>query len=393
MAPLEKHHVIQACLAAGACAARVSPTSPPAQDLEAHASWLQNYSGHAQPSIPGLSFLFEHLSLKSDVRHLWPQAQSVVCVAVAFDCLPEGEFHRHKAFSEIRSQEEPRKLEGHISSYAQWADYHLLMRHLLDGVGRLIKTRTHGQVDFRVCVDTDPLLEKGLARGCGLGWIGRNSCLIVPHVGSRVVLGELLLDHRLPPDEPLEGDPCEGCRVCQDACPTRALEEAYTLDAARCLAYLTIEHPGDLPQSYAAALENRLFGCDTCVAVCPHNASPLPKTTPTLASLSKKEKASPASAPTLPSKTPFSTGPWVSLKEVSSWGSRQTTRKLKGTALSRLSPSLLRRNLCHVLANLKTPETRDLLAKFRDSPSARVRSAALQEIGRASCRERVCVGV
>ena len=165
---------------------------------------------------------------------------------------------------------------GNVAAYARGEDYHrVVRRHLKDVVDDLKPLAPKGS-HFRVCVDTAPLLEREIAVRAGLGFIGKNGMLIVPGVGSHVVLGEILTDVTLAPSaSPFEdgADRCGSCTACLEACPTQAFVAPRVLDSAKCLSYLTIEKRGPFTPAEEAALGGRLFGCDDCQDVCPFNAA------------------------------------------------------------------------------------------------------------------------
>ena len=176
---------------------------------------------------------------------------------------------------------------GRIAAYAaSGQDYHNILPPRLDALREQIERITGRAVQARSYTDTGPILERDLASQAGLGWIGKNTCLIRPGHGSYFFLAELLLDVALEADEPWQTDHCGSCRRCIEACPTGCIQADRTLDANRCLAYLTIEHKGPIPLELRPAVGNWIFGCDICQSVCPWNqrfaaASGDPAFTPT----------------------------------------------------------------------------------------------------------------
>jgi epoxyqueuosine reductase len=155
-----------------------------------------------------------------------------------------------------------------ISVYAQGDDYHDLIKKRLKRLASAIQAGFGGEV--KVFVDTAPLMEKPLAEAAGLGWQGKHTNLVSREFGSWLFLGAILTTLELAADEP-GADHCGQCRACLDICPTNAFPAPYQLDARACLSYLTIEHAGPIPERYRAALGNRIYGCDDCLAVCPWN--------------------------------------------------------------------------------------------------------------------------
>ncbi|MGA7991026.1 MAG: tRNA epoxyqueuosine(34) reductase QueG, partial [Thermoanaerobaculia bacterium] len=165
---------------------------------------------------------------------------------------------------------------GNVAAYARGEDYHRTLRRHLKGVIDDLRPFAPDGSHFRVCVDTAPLLEREVAVRAGLGFIGKNGMLIVPGVGSHVVLGEILTDVALAASvAPFAdgADRCGSCTACLEACPTQAFVAPRILDATKCLSYLTIEKRGPLSPGEETALSGRLFGCDDCQDACPFNAA------------------------------------------------------------------------------------------------------------------------
>ena len=157
---------------------------------------------------------------------------------------------------------------GAISVYAQNRDYHDVVKGRLKLVAGKLSARIGA--DVKVFVDTAPVMEKPLAEAAGLGWQGKHTNLVSREFGSWLFLGSIFTTAELQPDE-AEPDRCGSCRACLDICPTAAFPAPYQLDARRCISYLTIEHKEPIPYEFRAAIGNRIYGCDDCLAVCPWN--------------------------------------------------------------------------------------------------------------------------
>ena len=195
---------------------------------------------------------------RGDPRELLPSAKTIVCVGKLYN--PDVPY----------STDSDTPGEGWISRYAWDRDYHYSMRERLEQLA--CSMRRHADFEFKICVDTAPLLERSYARSAGLGWIGRNTCLIHEPLGSWFFLGELITSLDLEPDSP-PADRCGTCTRCIEACPTRAIDDGgYSLDARLCISYLTIELRGAIPEELRPAVGGHVFGCDICQDVCPWNS-------------------------------------------------------------------------------------------------------------------------
>ena len=161
-----------------------------------------------------------------------------------------------------------KKARGNISVYARADDYHDLIKGKLKQIAQWFAHEAGA--DVKVFVDTAPVMEKPLGEAAGLGWQGKHTNLVSRELGSWFFLGAMFTDADLPADE-AETDHCGSCRACLDICPTDAFPAPYRLDARRCISYLTIEHKGHIAEEFRAAMGNRIYGCDDCLAACPWN--------------------------------------------------------------------------------------------------------------------------
>ena len=203
-----------------------------------------------------MGWIAETLARRADPSVLWPQVRSIIVLAMNYG--PDAD---------------PRALQakpdrGAISVYAQNRDYHDLIKGRLKTVAGKLAARAGG--DVKVFVDTAPVMEKPLAEAAGIGWQGKHTNLVSREFGSWLFLGTIFTTADIEPDEP-EIDRCGSCRACLDACPTDAFPAPYRLDARRCISYLTIENKGPIPVEFRAAIGNRIYGCDDCLAACPWN--------------------------------------------------------------------------------------------------------------------------
>ncbi len=203
-----------------------------------------------------MAWLARDRDRRRDPRGLWPEARSVIVLGVNYG--PDADP------LEVLGRPD----RGAISVYAAGKDYHDIIKRRLKALGRWLAAET-GQ-PLKVFVDTAPVMEKPLAQSAGLGWQGKHTNLVSREFGSWLFLGEIFTACALPPDLP-ETDHCGTCDACQTICPTAAFPAPYQLDARRCISYLTIEHKGPIPLEFRAAMGNRIYGCDDCLAVCPWN--------------------------------------------------------------------------------------------------------------------------
>jgi len=205
-------------------------------------------------------------AVRDDPRNLLPSARSIICVGKLYNG-PEP-YSTHLDSNEL----------AWVSRYAWGDDYHEVMRSGLARLAERLQELVGHPFEWKICVDTAPLLERAYARAAGLGWIGKNTCLINQQMGSWFFLGELLTSLDLEPDKP-PPDCCGTCTRCIDACPTAAIVPssspggpAWTIDSRLCIAYFTIELRGPIPTESRAGMGHHVFGCDICQDVCPWNS-------------------------------------------------------------------------------------------------------------------------
>jgi epoxyqueuosine reductase len=235
----------------------------------ANHNWSESLDAFLAAGYPGdMAWLAARAEQRGSPKKLWPDAKSVICLAMNYG--PEIDPLA------ILDQKD----RGAISVYAQGRDYHDVFKKRLKKMARWMVAEYGCEV--KVFVDTAPVMEKPLAAAAGLGWQGKHSNLVSQSIGSWLFLGEIFTDFELPVNghedgpanaapENLAADHCGTCHACLDICPTNAMPAPYQLDPRRCISYLTIEHKGHIPLEFRAAIGNRIYGCDDCLAVCPWN--------------------------------------------------------------------------------------------------------------------------
>jgi len=235
-------------------------TAAPLEPLYAayHTQWL------AKGCAARMGWLHRNNDKRFAPAKLLESAQSVICIALNY---------------RPRKDELSNTAALSISRYALYDDYHDFIKSRLFALAAYIQSLCPDQhLKFKACVNAIPLAERALAQRAGLGFIGRNHCLINPDLGVQLWLGELLTTLPLKPDTPLSNDDfCAGCNKCIAACPTGALGRDGSFDARKCLSYLTIEEPEAIDEKIASTVGGRLFGCDACITACPYEKNAPPR--------------------------------------------------------------------------------------------------------------------
>ena len=279
-----------------------------------------------------MAYLERTADRRADVRHVLSGARSVIVTATVYNT--------DRPYStECR---DPRRAQ--IARYAWGDDYHDVLGERLAELLAWMKSTSPEPFEARAYVDTGPVQERVYARHAGIGWIGRNTCVINPQLGSWIFLGAIICTLRLDPDAP-SLDQCGTCTLCLEACPTGALgvHDAAgcaipTLDSTRCISYLTIEHRGEFPEPLRAAIGSHVYGCDVCQEVCPWNA---------LAPRSADHRWQPRAA-------------WdmVDLTDLEALPDDELAGALRGSAMRRAKAHGLRRNIATALANAEAVHRR-----------------------------------
>jgi epoxyqueuosine reductase len=299
-----------------------------------------------------MAWMEETQGRRSHPRAMWPGARSAIVLGTNY-----GPGHDPLAILG-----EPTK--GAISVYAQGDDYHQLIKGRLKTLAQKLQSKLGGQV--KVFVDTAPLLEKPLAQQAGLGWQGKHTNLVSREFGSWLFLGSVLTTVELPADE-AEPESCGTCRACLDVCPTNAFPAPFQLDARRCISYLTIELEGPIPREFRAALGNRIYGCDDCLAVCPWNK---------FASVAREQKLAARAALRAPS-----------LAELSRLDAAGFRRLFHRSPVLRIGRERFLRNVAYAIGNSGDPGLVAEAERLLDDPSPLVRGAAVWALRRLLAAE------
>ncbi len=221
-------------------------TAPEINHPERYLEWIGE--GYAS----SMGYMERNIDKRIHPRKLMDGVRSVICLGV--------NYYQNAEFAH----------SGRVARYAWGRDYHVVLKRKLYLLADKIKKVIGRDFRFRAFVDSGPVLEKELAEQAGIGWIGRNSCLVNKKYGSFIFLCELFVDFYIPPDEPAKNY-CGRCRRCIDACPTGAIVSPGVVNSGRCISYLTIENADEIIPELAGKIGNRIFGCDSCQEVCPFN--------------------------------------------------------------------------------------------------------------------------
>jgi len=326
----------------------------PSQTLGIYQDWLrQGYAG-------AMGYLERHATLKEDPRRLLPEAQSLIALGIHYQTVdPDPEKSANPAL-------------GRVSRYAWGDDYHEVIRDKLRELSEGIRQNFRaGNGRHRPCVDTGPLLERELAHHAGLGWFGKHSNLINWPQGSWFFLAELLVDFPLAPEVPFTRVDCGSCTRCIEVCPTDAIVADRTVDARRCISYLTIELRDAIPRELRTQMGNWIFGCDLCQEVCPWNRN-APRTQE-------------------PAFQPRSGFQHPELLEWMGMDQEEFSRRFRNSPIKRTKRRGLLRNIAVALGNWGSPQALPALGQVLQDGEPLVRQHAAWALGRIAHPEAQCL--
>lgn len=318
-------------------------TPDPPEHLDTYLNWLS--AGH-HANMTWISTK-EARQRRANPRQILPECKSILCLGIHY----------------LPAPNEQKKIgEGQIASYALGNDYHNVLPERLKSIIAFIENQLGYPVPNRWYTDTGPLLEKELAQRAGIGWIGKNSNLINPKSGSYFFLAEILLGVELVPDPPFSTDHCGSCTRCIAACPTDCILPDRTLDAGRCISYLTIELKDEIPAEMRPKLGHWVFGCDICQQVCPWNQR---------FALSDVDAAFAPRLGVLP----------VYLKDEITLDAQSFNRKYKGSPIKRAKRRGYLRNIAIALGNYAAPDSTLALSKSLKDNEELIRKHAAWALG------------
>jgi epoxyqueuosine reductase len=328
-------------------------------DPPSHLSVFENWLAQGKQGTMG--YLADHHSSarRADPRLILPECKSILVLALPYS--------KPAPTQPPPKLGEGQEVRGQIAAYARGDDYHLVIPERLQKLVSFIEEQVGHPFPHRWYTDTGPILERDLAQRAGLGWIGKNTCLIHPRHGSYFLIAEILLGIELEPDAPFQTDPCGTCRRCLEACPTQCILPDRTIDAWRCISYLTIELKEELPTELRSSIGNWIFGCDVCQIVCPWNRFAAPDGDPALAA--RDDIPNPNLIHEL-EMTP-----------------EEFNRKFKNSPVKRTKRGGYLRNVATALGNSKDPASIPALKKASNSPEPMVQEHAkwaLEQIHKGS---------
>jgi epoxyqueuosine reductase len=294
---------------------------------------------------------FEHPVIEERVdpsAHV-PGAKSIVAIAMAYHTEQHADLKR------------PKGIRGALSKYAWGLDYHLVLREKLDELADEIQQRVGRKIKYSSSVDTGPLVDRSVAHRAGIGWFGKHCSIITEKFGSWVFLGQLVTDVAIEPSPPGPASLCGDCDLCMRACPTGALVDPFTTDSSKCLSYIT-QMKGFVPEEYRTKFGTRIWGCDTCQAVCPSNKG--------------------AAAGTHEGFLPDQDLSYPDLLELLEMSNREFKRIFGKTAAAWRGLTVMKRNAIIALGNIKDARAVPKLIQLLQDERPEIRGTAAWSLGR-----------